>query len=287
MLYKCIMANTSAIWQQTAHTTYQLLSLSCSIRTRQKSLTLIEKCSRDFSKKVRRMDHKQKNNKTKKQGRKTSVEIGKGNQMTALRYQTGENIRHCQPPFWVKDVRQKWHPKTISQLSSVRQRWQATDHITVVLSQTKVTSHRPYHSCPQSDKGDKPQTISQLSSVRQRWQATDHKHYHSCPQSKVTSHRPYHSCPQSDKGDKPQTIKIITVVLSQRWQATDHITVVLSHTHTLLTKVQSAQDTDDNQKIPSHLSLTCMVWMVGEGRQRRGPKKKRWQTNRKGLSWYQ
>ena len=145
------MRNTSAIWQQTAHTTYQLLSLSCSIRTRQKSLTLIEKCSRDFSKKVRRMDHKQKNNKTKKQGRKTSVEIGKGNQMTALRYQTGENIRHCQPPFWVKDVRQKWHPKTISQLSSVRQRWQATDHKNHhSCPQSKVTSHRPYHSCPQS-----------------------------------------------------------------------------------------------------------------------------------------
>ena len=28
-LYKCIMANTSAIWQQAAHTTYQLSSPSC------------------------------------------------------------------------------------------------------------------------------------------------------------------------------------------------------------------------------------------------------------------
>ena len=28
MLYKCIMANTNAIWQQAAHTTYQLLNKS-------------------------------------------------------------------------------------------------------------------------------------------------------------------------------------------------------------------------------------------------------------------
>ena len=27
ILYKCIMANTSAIWQQAVHTTYQLLLL--------------------------------------------------------------------------------------------------------------------------------------------------------------------------------------------------------------------------------------------------------------------
>ena len=37
------MANTSAIWQQAAHTTYQLSSPSCSIRAIQKSLTLNEK----------------------------------------------------------------------------------------------------------------------------------------------------------------------------------------------------------------------------------------------------
>ena len=34
------MANTSAIWQQAAHTTYQLSSPSCSTRAVQKSLTL-------------------------------------------------------------------------------------------------------------------------------------------------------------------------------------------------------------------------------------------------------
>ena len=43
MLYKCITANTSAIWQQAAHTTYQLSSPSCSTRAIQKSLTLNEK----------------------------------------------------------------------------------------------------------------------------------------------------------------------------------------------------------------------------------------------------
>ena len=40
---QCIMANTSAIWQQAADTTYQLSSPSCSTRAIQKSLTLNEK----------------------------------------------------------------------------------------------------------------------------------------------------------------------------------------------------------------------------------------------------
>ena len=39
-LYKCVKANTSAIWQQAAHSTYQLSSPSCSTRAMQKSLTL-------------------------------------------------------------------------------------------------------------------------------------------------------------------------------------------------------------------------------------------------------
>ena len=43
------MANTSAIWQQAAHTIYYLLSPSCSTRAIQKSLTLINKtCLRVF-----------------------------------------------------------------------------------------------------------------------------------------------------------------------------------------------------------------------------------------------
>ena len=58
------MADTSAIWQQAAHTTYQLSSPSCSTRAIQKSLTLNEKYLRVFWKKVRRMDHEQKNDKT-------------------------------------------------------------------------------------------------------------------------------------------------------------------------------------------------------------------------------
>ena len=43
-LYKCIMANTSAIRQQTAYTTYQLLFLVCSTRaTHKKTIYLTEK----------------------------------------------------------------------------------------------------------------------------------------------------------------------------------------------------------------------------------------------------
>ena len=45
------MANTSAIWQQTAHTTYQLSSPSCSTGAIQKSLTLNEKYLRVLWKK--------------------------------------------------------------------------------------------------------------------------------------------------------------------------------------------------------------------------------------------
>ena len=52
IIYKCIMANTSAIWQQASHTTYQLPFPSCSTRAIQKSLT-----SYFFRKKVRRIDH--------------------------------------------------------------------------------------------------------------------------------------------------------------------------------------------------------------------------------------
>ena len=45
------MANTSAIWQQAAHTTYQLSSPSCSTGAIQKSLTRNEKDLRVFWKK--------------------------------------------------------------------------------------------------------------------------------------------------------------------------------------------------------------------------------------------
>ena len=42
------MVNISAIWQQAAHTTYQLSSPSCSTRAIQKSLTLNEKIFESF-----------------------------------------------------------------------------------------------------------------------------------------------------------------------------------------------------------------------------------------------
>ena len=47
-LHKCIMANTSAIWQQAAHTVYQLQFPSCSATAIQKSLTFNEKCMTVF-----------------------------------------------------------------------------------------------------------------------------------------------------------------------------------------------------------------------------------------------
>ena len=76
------MANTSAIRQQAAHTTYQLSSPSCLTRAIQKSLTLNDKYLRVFWKKVRRMDHQQKNDKTERarglgRRKKKREEIGK------------------------------------------------------------------------------------------------------------------------------------------------------------------------------------------------------------------
>ena len=69
------MANTSAIWQQAAHTTYQLSSPNCSTRAIQKSLTLNEKYLRVFK-------SQEKNDKTERArglGRKkTREEIGRG-----------------------------------------------------------------------------------------------------------------------------------------------------------------------------------------------------------------
>ena len=56
-LYKCIMANTSAVWQQAAHAADQLSSSSCSTRAIQKSLPLNEKGFQHFLGKGRKMDH--------------------------------------------------------------------------------------------------------------------------------------------------------------------------------------------------------------------------------------
>ena len=74
------MANTSAIWQQVS-------SPSCSTKNIQKNLTLNEKCLRIF------LDHEQINDKTERVrglGRKTREEMRKRNQMTALRFKTGD-----------------------------------------------------------------------------------------------------------------------------------------------------------------------------------------------------
>ena len=65
------------------------MAASCTYHLPTKSLTLNEKCLRIiWGETVRRMDHQQKNDKTEKArglGRKTREEVGKGNQMTALK----------------------------------------------------------------------------------------------------------------------------------------------------------------------------------------------------------
>ena len=84
------MANTSATWQQAAHTTYQLSSPSCSTRAIQKNLTLNEKYLSFLEKSQENgplaekwQDRKSK--RTRQKRKKTREEIGNGNQMTALR----------------------------------------------------------------------------------------------------------------------------------------------------------------------------------------------------------
>ena len=99
------MANTSAIWQQAAHTTYQLASPSCSTRAIQKSLTLNEKYLRVFWKKEDCTVSRKMTERARGLGREKIEETGKGNQMTALRFQIGGDIRHPRPPFGVR-----WEP---------------------------------------------------------------------------------------------------------------------------------------------------------------------------------
>ena len=64
-LYKCLMANTSAIWQRAAHTTDQLSSPSCSTGVISRGLTPNKK-NRFFSEKVRRIDYQHKNDQIKR-----------------------------------------------------------------------------------------------------------------------------------------------------------------------------------------------------------------------------
>ena len=108
-LYKCIMTNTSAIWQQAAHTTYQISSPSCSTRTIQKSLTLNEKYLIFLEKKENAplaekwQDRKGKRTRQKNNNNKTREEIGRGNQMTALTFQTGGRHQTSSPPFGARE----------------------------------------------------------------------------------------------------------------------------------------------------------------------------------------
>jgi len=65
------MANTSAIWQQSAHTTYQLSSLSCSTIPTQNDLIYKQK---EFCReKIRKMD--QKNDKTERERRQKNKRL--------------------------------------------------------------------------------------------------------------------------------------------------------------------------------------------------------------------
>ena len=95
-IINCIMANISAICQQTAHTTYQLSSPSCSTRAIQKSLTLLnQKMVEQFLKKMPgewTITHSQRNDMAESArglGKKMREEIRNRNQMTILRFQTG------------------------------------------------------------------------------------------------------------------------------------------------------------------------------------------------------
>ena len=68
----------------------------------QKSLSLNEKYRRIFWKKCRRKGQQAENDKTERVtglSRRTREEIAKWNQLTALRFQTGGDIRHPRPPF--------------------------------------------------------------------------------------------------------------------------------------------------------------------------------------------
>ena len=98
-------ANTIVIRQQAAHTTQQLsASASCSTTDTRKNLPPNEKCWR-----LNVLEESQwngplaKNDKTERAkglGRKTRLEMGKaGNQITALKFQAGGDIRHP-PPFF-------------------------------------------------------------------------------------------------------------------------------------------------------------------------------------------
>ena len=101
ILYNCNTASTCTVWLHAAHTTDQLSSSSCWTGVIQKSLSLNEKYWRIFLKKFRRKDQQAEEDKIERVtglGRRTREEIAKWNQMTALRFQTGELVSWCFEP---------------------------------------------------------------------------------------------------------------------------------------------------------------------------------------------
>ena len=96
------MANTSAIWQQTAHTTCQLSSPSCSTRAIQKSLTLnkkiecfLEKSQENGPLAEKWQDRKSKRTRKKRQERRWE----RGIKWQPWDSREEDDIRHPQPPF--------------------------------------------------------------------------------------------------------------------------------------------------------------------------------------------
>ena len=65
-VHKCLTANTSAIWQRAAHTTYQLSSPSCSTGVISRGLTPNKNLRVLFCKKVRKIDYQHKNDQIKR-----------------------------------------------------------------------------------------------------------------------------------------------------------------------------------------------------------------------------
>ena len=108
MWTETIYQNTSAIWQQDTHPTNHHPAVQ---QEPHKKAYLLTKTCRIVSRKnnqEKRHGIKRKNDKTDRArglGKKTRQETEKGNQMTALRFQTGGEPQTPRPPFRVsKDV---------------------------------------------------------------------------------------------------------------------------------------------------------------------------------------
>ena len=101
----------SARQQQASHTTYQLLSPSCSTRAWKKCLSLYGKCCRIFWKtgeQTKKQQQNQQQQKAHTKSKRTLQKYERGdsrwNQMPALRFQIGEKHQRSlvQPPFGVQ-----------------------------------------------------------------------------------------------------------------------------------------------------------------------------------------